>query len=53
MKAHPLKEEVVNYLKSIGFEIVDTPYSHYVDGELIQEDLLFENKGYENNLQTK
>lgn len=39
----PLKEDVVNYLKSINFKVVSTPYSHYLNGKLLQEDLLFEN----------
>ncbi len=49
----PLKDEVVNYLKYINFIVVDSPYSHYLNGELLQEDLIFKNKSYDNILQIK
>jgi len=37
----PLKDEIVNYLKSVNFNLVDVIYSHYLDGNVIQEDVLF------------
>jgi FkbM family methyltransferase len=39
----PLKQEVVDYMKSINFELIYSPFSHVIDGKLIQEDLLFRN----------
>jgi FkbM family methyltransferase len=39
----PLKQEVVDYMKSINFDLIYAPFSHILDGKLIQEDLLFKN----------
>ena len=39
----PLKKEIVNYMESINFNLIYTPFSHILDGKLIQEDLLFKN----------
>ena len=49
----PLKLEVIDYLKSINFEVIDISYSHYLNDKLTQEDLLLENKNYESILQNK
>ncbi len=40
-KDAPLKSDIVNHLQSIGFKQIDVLYSHYNEGTLIQEDLLF------------
>jgi len=37
----PLKDDIVNYLKSVNFNLVDVVYSHYLDNKIVQEDVLF------------
>jgi FkbM family methyltransferase len=43
-KNAPLKEEVFQFLKDLNFKPLYLVENHYMDGNLIQEDFIFENK---------
>jgi FkbM family methyltransferase len=40
----PLIDDVLNFMKSINYKMIDIVELHYIDNKLIQIDILFENK---------